>query len=80
MTEKISAWGIFSGYDDKKISAMASQKLARSSRSRKAAGMRASPWRALFQLAATQGGLFHARQADELGCTLKQLYNYSHSG
>ena len=59
---------------------MASQKLARSSRSRKPAGMRASPWRALFQLAATQGGLFNARQADELGCTLKQLYKYSQSG
>ena len=59
---------------------MASQKLARSSRSRKAAAVRASPWRALFQLAATQSGLFSARQAHDLGCTLKQLSKYFQSG
>jgi predicted transcriptional regulator of viral defense system len=59
---------------------MARQKLARSSRARKAAGMRASPWRALFQLGTTQAGLFSARQADELGCTVKQLSKYFQSG
>ncbi|HEY0988409.1 MAG TPA: type IV toxin-antitoxin system AbiEi family antitoxin domain-containing protein [Kofleriaceae bacterium] len=42
--------------------------------------MRASPWRALVRLAATQGGLISARQAVELGCSLKQLSKYAESG
>jgi len=42
--------------------------------------MRASPWRAVVRLAATQGGLISARQADELGCSLKQLSKYVDSG
>ena len=42
--------------------------------------MRASPWRAVVRFAALQGGLISARQADEIGCSVKQLSKYVQSG
>jgi predicted transcriptional regulator of viral defense system len=59
---------------------LVSKKLGPTRPSGNAARMRASPWRGVFRLAAAQGGLLSARQADELGCSLKQLSKYVHSG
>jgi predicted transcriptional regulator of viral defense system len=41
---------------------------------------RHSPWQALFRLAATQEGLFSARQAASVGCSQQLLARYASSG
>ncbi len=41
---------------------------------------RHSPWQALFRLAATQEGLFSARQATSVGCSQQLLARYASTG